>query len=426
MATLFSPFNQLSDSDLLREVTRLAAREREATARLVGSLAELDPRRLYLREGCASLFAYCVRVLHLAEHAAYDRIEVARAARRFPAILGHLAAGAVTLTTIRLLAPHLTTENQAAVLAEAQHRTRREVEQIVARLQPRPDVPSTVRKLPTPTAPHPNTPTAESSSLTAARANADAAPPCATPASSAAAPPPPAPAPTPTRPTVVAPLAPTRYKVSFTISAETYAKLQEAQALLRHVIPSGDPALIFDRALTLLVAQCARTKHAATTTPRPRRASTAVGPAVDHPRGTSARVDGATAGATVVRSRHIPAEVKRQVWARDGGRCAFVSPSGRRCAERGFLEFHHLVPYAKDGEPAVENLQLRCRQHNRYEAERDFSPWPTSVRETAPIFGVPPPATWFETSVAQLLCHAAGPPRMEASHARDPTVRASP
>jgi hypothetical protein len=424
MAIRLPSFDQLSDQDLLREVTRLAAREREATARLIVSLAELDRRRLYLGEGCASLFAYCVQVLHLAEHAAYDRIEVARAARRFPAILGHLAAGAVTLTTIRLLAPHLTAENHAALLAEARHRTRREVEQIVARLQPRPDVPSTVRKLPTPPAPRPDTPAAEGRAVTAARANADAAPARATPPSSAASPLPPAPP--PTRPAVVAPLAPTRYKVSFTISAETYAKLQEAQALLRHVIPTGDAALIFDRALTLLVAACARTKHAATTTAGPRRVSTAAATAVDHTRGTSARVDGATADAPAVRSRHIPAEVKRKVWARDGGQCAFVSPSGRRCGERGFLEFHHVVPYAKGGETAVENLQLRCRQHNGYEAERDFGPWPRSVRETAPVFGVPPRATWFETSVARALCHAAALPRMWSSRARDPTLRASP
>jgi hypothetical protein len=145
-----------------------------------------------------------------------------------------------------------------------------------------------------------------------------------------------------------------RYKVSFTVSAETYAKLQEAQALLRHVIPNGDPALIFDRALTPLVAECARTKHAATTTPRPRRASTAPATPLDRARGTSAWVDDATPGTPAVRSRHIPAEVKRKVWARDGGQCAFVSPSGRRCAERGFLEFHHVVPYAKGGETAVE------------------------------------------------------------------------
>lgn len=81
-----SSLHALSDDDLLAEVTRLASRERRATAELVASLAELDARRRYLGEGCSSLFTYCTQVLHLSEHAAYGRIQAARAARRFPAI----------------------------------------------------------------------------------------------------------------------------------------------------------------------------------------------------------------------------------------------------------------------------------------------------------------------------------------------------
>ncbi|MGH9159801.1 MAG: HNH endonuclease [Vicinamibacteraceae bacterium] len=402
MATLLPSFDQLSDPALLCEVTRLAAREREATASLVASLAELDRRRLYLGEGCASLFAYCVHVLHLAEHAAYDRIEVARAARRFPVILEQLAAGAVKLTTIRLLAPHLTAENHAALLEEARHRTRREVEQIVARLQPQPDVPSTVRKLPTASpAPRRDTPTSEGGPVNAAQASISAAPPRPRWPPTASSPPL---APAQTRPALVAPLTPTRYKVSFTISAETYAKLQEAQTLLRHVIPSGDAALIFDRALTLLVADCARTKHAATN--KPRRLSTLFG--------------------TATTSRHVPAEVKRSVWARDGGQCAFVSVSGRRCTEREFIEFHHVVPFAKGGEASIENIQLRCKRHNAYEGEREFGTRPRILRETAPVFGVSPPATRFETSLAQLLCRAARPGWTESYRASSSAPQASP
>jgi hypothetical protein len=54
----------LRDDELLAEVTRLAADERRATARLVAALAELDARRLYLDQGCPSLFVYCTRVLN--------------------------------------------------------------------------------------------------------------------------------------------------------------------------------------------------------------------------------------------------------------------------------------------------------------------------------------------------------------------------
>jgi hypothetical protein len=71
----------LSDGELLAEVKRLTAIERHATSRLIAALGELDARRLYLSEGCWSLFTYCTQVLHLSEHAAYLRIEAARAAR---------------------------------------------------------------------------------------------------------------------------------------------------------------------------------------------------------------------------------------------------------------------------------------------------------------------------------------------------------
>jgi hypothetical protein len=75
---------------------------------------------------------------------------VARAARRFPVILELLASGAVNLTSVRLLAPHLTAENHAAVLESARGKKRAEVEEIVARLAPFPEVPPSIRKLPAP------------------------------------------------------------------------------------------------------------------------------------------------------------------------------------------------------------------------------------------------------------------------------------
>ena len=101
----------LSDAELLHEVKRRIAVERQATAHLIAALGELDARRLYLGESCSSLFTYCTQVLHLSEHAAYLRIEAARAARKWPILLELLAEGALHLTAIGLLAPHLTPEN---------------------------------------------------------------------------------------------------------------------------------------------------------------------------------------------------------------------------------------------------------------------------------------------------------------------------
>lgn len=78
-------------------------------------------------------------------------------------------------------------------------------------------------------------------------------------------------------------------------------------------------------------------------------------------------------------SRHIPSDVKRTAWERDGGQCAFVSPTGRRCTERAFLEWHHVQAYAKQGPATAENISLRCRRHNQYEGELIFGPRGASI-----------------------------------------------
>jgi hypothetical protein len=135
MTIRYLTHTHLSDQELLVEVASLAAAERTATARLVAALAEVDARRLYLGQGYSSLFVYCTRALRLSEHAAYSRIEAARASRRFPALLERLADGDLTLTALCLLAPHLTQANQREVLDRARHRSKREIEEIGAAAQ---------------------------------------------------------------------------------------------------------------------------------------------------------------------------------------------------------------------------------------------------------------------------------------------------
>src|SRR5712692_5843981 len=143
----------LSDQDLLARLEVLAHKEREASVELVAHLAALDSRpALYAARGYGSLFSYCTQGLRLSEDAACNRIEAARACRRFPLILELLASGSLSLTSVRLLGRHLTAENNQSVLAKARKRTRREIEALVAELAPRPDVPSAVRKLPCPRA----------------------------------------------------------------------------------------------------------------------------------------------------------------------------------------------------------------------------------------------------------------------------------
>jgi hypothetical protein len=119
---------------------------------LVAHLAELDTRDVHLRAGHGSLFAYCRDVLALSEQEAYNRIAVARGARRFPVLLDleMLEGGTLNLTTVKLLALYLTPDNDREALEWARGKSKLQVEEIAARLWPRPDVPSSIRKLPAP------------------------------------------------------------------------------------------------------------------------------------------------------------------------------------------------------------------------------------------------------------------------------------
>jgi hypothetical protein len=311
--------NQLTDEALVAETKRAAVRERQATTGLLALLIEVERRSLHLMLGYSSMFVYCTRALQMSEQAAYSRITAARAARRFPAILERLAEGALTLSSVGILGPHLTDENADALLDAALHKSTRDVERLIAAAYPQPDIPASVRALP-------------SSPLLDCRPTES---PSAMPAPVMLAPPPISPR------TIVAPIAPRRYLLKVTLDTETHEKLQRARALLRHAVPDGDIAEILGRALTLLVREAERTKWASSRRPR-----------VSHE--------------SSVRSRQVPAAVKRAVWSRDEGRCAFVGPDGR-CSETGFLEFHHVVPFSVGGRTDAQNLELRCRAHNQHE-----------------------------------------------------------
>src|SRR5438445_3536074 len=249
---VFATAAALSDQDLLARLSMLAGRERETLAELLAHLATRDDRSgVYAARGYGSLYAYCTQALRFSEDAACNRRDTARVCRRFPIILDMIASGEMTLASMRLLEQHLTAQNHQAVLAKAKGRTRGEIEILVATLAPQPDARSLVRKLPTPTTSAPP-PTAMGA--------INAAPELSSTTASTAA----RPAPRPT----VKPTAPERYRVQFTIGQETREKLRRLQALLRREIPDGDPGVLFDRAITVLLAQVESRKLGLTAKPR--------------------------------------------------------------------------------------------------------------------------------------------------------------
>ncbi len=328
----------VSDCKLLRGLDELVAKSRHNEADLLAYIAEVDYRRLYLEQSCSSMYCYCTEVLYFSEASARHRIHAARAARAYPAVFERIRKGELHVAGLSLLAPVLTPENHQELLELTRNMSKRAIEVLLADRAPKPDVPARVRQLPEPRpAPAVQVPSemARSTPEIETRSLKPGPPP----------PVPRAPSPAPS------PLGGRRFKVQFTGSQALCDKLREAQALLRHQVPSGDLAEIFDRALTLLVEDAKRRKFAQTSRPRAR---------------SEAKRKSGTA------SRHIPAKIKRALFERDGGRCAFVGGNGRRCGSRDFLEYHHLDPWARAKRHSIDRIELRCRGHNHYAAVQDY------------------------------------------------------
>ena len=318
----------LADHAVDAALEHAVAQDCLSTASLLGLIAESDSRRRFLAQGYSSMHQYCVGALHMSEDVAFKRIRTARAARRYPAILEAIAARRLTISAVVLLAPYLTRENAGKLLVAAEHRTNARIELLLAEWFPRPDLPTLVMAVPTPSSPQ---------SLAVRPVELTQAPQVGAVVITM----PPAPR------ANLAPLSPTRFALQVTVSADTHAKLKLAEELLSHVIRPGDVASVLDRALDELLLKLKKQKHAHTNAPRPSQHVS------ENP-------------------RHIPSHVKREVHARDQGQCTFVGTTGHRCGERKRIELDHITPIAKGGCSTTENLRLRCRAHNQYEADRVF------------------------------------------------------
>ena len=217
----------ISDDDLLRRLGELVGQARRVEADLVAHIGEVDERRLYAREASPSMFAYCTQVLHLSEAEAYLRITAARAARKHPMLLTLLRGGQLHLSGIALIAPHLTKDNPEALLKRASYKSKRQIEELIAEIAPRPDVPSVMQRLPNRRALP--TPMLELRPDRAVRPAGELRPDRALspqPATVAL------PRAVPSRKPVVQAWAPARYKVQFTATATLHHKLERLQALI--------------------------------------------------------------------------------------------------------------------------------------------------------------------------------------------------
>ena len=319
----------IKDKDLVELTIDLARNERRVRAAFIVHLAELDERRLYLQEGCSTLFAWLTEKLKYPKASAYRRMTAARLQARMPVIASYLHEGHLSLTKLCHLRDLLAPENCLALLEQAASMTEKEVEELALILDPkRMAAPprDSIRPLPIQSLPLPLPP----------------------PVAAAPAEPLPERAPTPTPEPAPVAARPIRHAIKMTVGPEFMTLLEQVRAAFSHTHPGAN--------LETLLGHCM--EQALKTHRKRTRAET------DRPRPSVERRD--------VTSRDVPAEVARAVWKRDEDRCTFVASDGHRCNSTHFVQVHHDQPYARGGPATVSNCRLLCSNHNDLMARYDF------------------------------------------------------
>jgi hypothetical protein len=171
---------------------------------------------------------------------------------------------------------------------------------------------------------------------------------------------------------------PQQYQVQFSTTEEHVQLIERAKALLARQVPGKSLGELHLQAMKLLVATLEKQKFAVTDRPR-KRATTSSRALPAQPHRQEPMQDSATSQQSPTHApaprqggRHIPAEVRRAVFERDGAQCSYVDERGERCREMRDLELHHRQPFGKRGPHTVENVTVHCSAHNALAAELDF------------------------------------------------------
>jgi 5-methylcytosine-specific restriction endonuclease McrA len=357
----------LSDSDILSRVQNLAMRERKLTLALLLHLNEIERRKLHLKQGYSSMFDYCTSGLGYSEPSAMRRIATARCVARFPEIYRLLETNELNLSTVARVSRVLTTANADALLSRIRGKSYRELEAIVAEYQPRARprdvVRSVVVRVPGALAPlasdHVNPLGGTASMGTSVVSHADASAVAANGACEKTA--------YLRREGDFDPTADRsrkdekRVQYQFTASKAFQEKVDKIKTLAWHRLPANASLeQVFEIALDCYIEKHDPSRRRDRREQRLERATPAK--KTQTPRTTMSRPNRP--------ARHIAAAAKDEVFARDGGRCRYVSDEGRRCASVAALQIDHIKPVARGGASTIDNLRLLCAYHNRLESER--------------------------------------------------------
>ncbi len=347
--TYFGTLEGLSTEELDRSAEKLVRAEKRNVALVIAHIAEMSRRKGHLERGYKNLFDYCTRRLHLSEGSVALRIQVANVALRFPQILLALAENRMSLTVAGLLAPVLTESNVAKLLADCDGMTKREAEEYLVALRPKPIFAPSIRKTPS-------------------------RPPFTSPPKLLVTSPPKSPAVQETRgarpdfrtsPSILEPARPELYNFRFAADRKFKEKFERLAEVLGIENPLQHMTAIMEQALDIALDKKDLKRKRARRLQREEERTT-------EPTQEESCLDKVSAREQKPVSRYIPSAVRERVHERAGHQCEFQARDGTRCRSRTRLQIEHVRPFALYRSHDERFLRLHCPPHNRLSAERVF------------------------------------------------------
>jgi 5-methylcytosine-specific restriction endonuclease McrA len=314
----------LSDEELWSSTIKQSEVERISTLRVISFLEEINSRKLHLRRGYSSLHEYCVKVLKYSDGGAYRRIKAMRLVQDLPETRKSIESGELNLTTASQLQhvieikkkarKPLAQEEKLELFDQLKEKSKREVEQTIATI-----CPEVVKK------------TESQRFITS-----------------------------------------DMVQKTLVISQRLNEKIERLKRLRAH--EKKDFASILE---DLVDRELKRVDPLVKTSKLTRDQSLpkTLGPiARASPEKLSSEInEKSNAAPSPSHSRYVPAGVRREVWTKSQGKCSYIDfRTGKKCESVHFLQIDHIIPFAKGGPTAAENLRLLCANHNQLHALDQF------------------------------------------------------
>jgi hypothetical protein len=347
-------FKSVSDTDLLRQIRFDAESERKSGLAVIHQLREIFKRRLDARLGYPSLHRFCMEELKYSSGSAWRRIKAMEALAELPQLEEKIEAGALTLASVSQVENFCqqkdkSIEEKQAIFKQVEGLSKRETEQVLAKIAPEPKRPDNVRTL--------------DAELTELRV---------------------------------------------TLSKETIAELELIRDLVAHSLPNASYSGIISYLAKLGIQKLNPGAEKRKYVVRPKNSNRQGAQPAGDPRAPQS--NGGKAPQTQNRSGNqeregfppgeemewleasfamdadlgavpasrfnrdfrlksittsLPTALRREVWNRDGGECQYVcAQTGKKCGARARVQPDHITPRAKGGVHLASNLVLKCRRHN--------------------------------------------------------------